>query len=114
MEWFLFTVLILASISVLANIAYYISLQMSNKGSSEWCEILRSAVEDLVTILHEESTVSAYELHSSGLVQALLTLLSPDTTHHLHDDNRQMSQRRVNKMIKQRRNVFKRCFMVSV
>lgn len=99
---------------MLVNVAKYVSLQMSNKGSSEWCEILRTAVEDLVTILHEESTVSAYELHSSGLVQALLTLLSPDTTHHLHDDNRQMSQRRVNKMIKQRRNVFKRCFMVSV
>ena len=86
---------------------------MSNKNSGEWPEILRSAVEDLVTLLRDESTVSAYELHSSGLVQALLTLLSPDTTQHFPDDNRQVSQRRVNKMIKQRRNVFKSCFIVS-
>lgn len=89
---------------------------MSNKGSGgEWCEILRSAVEDLVTLLHDEGTVSAYELHSSGLVQALLTLLNPDPhlSHH-PDDNRQLSNRRTKKMIKQRRNVFKRGFMVGL
>ncbi|XP_045131794.1 E3 ubiquitin-protein ligase HECTD1-like isoform X13 [Portunus trituberculatus] len=100
--------------NIVAQIERACQKQTSNKGSSEWSEILRAAVEDLVTILHEESTVSAYELHSSGLVQALLTLLSPDTTHHFHDDNRQVSQRRVNKMIKQRRNVFKSCFMDKV
>ncbi|KAG7160057.1 E3 ubiquitin-protein ligase HECTD1-like [Homarus americanus] len=100
--------------NIVAQIERACQKQVSNKGSGEWPEILRAAVEDLVTLLRDESTVSAYELHSSGLVQALLTLLSPDTTHHLPDDNRQFSQRRVNKMIKQRRNVFKSCFMDKV
>ncbi|XP_066988994.1 E3 ubiquitin-protein ligase HECTD1 isoform X6 [Macrobrachium rosenbergii] len=97
--------------NIVAQIERACQKQMSNKNSSEWPEILRAAVEDLVTLLRDESTVSAYELHSSGLVQALLTLLSPDTSQHFPDDNRQVSQRRVNKMIKQRRNVFKSCFM---
>ncbi|XP_045592410.2 E3 ubiquitin-protein ligase HECTD1 isoform X16 [Procambarus clarkii] len=101
--------------NIVAQIERACQKQISNKGGGEWPEILRAAVEDLVTLLRDESTVSAYELHSSGLVQALLTLLSPDTAHHLPDDNnRQFSQRRVTKMIKQRRNVFKCCFMDKV
>ncbi|XP_069935867.1 E3 ubiquitin-protein ligase HECTD1 isoform X2 [Cherax quadricarinatus] len=100
--------------NIVAQIERACQKQVSNKGGGEWPEILRATVEDLVALLRDESTVSAYELHSSGLVQALLTLLSPDTTQHLPDDNRQFSQRRVNKMIKQRRNVFKSCFMDKV
>ncbi|KAK3859367.1 hypothetical protein Pcinc_034518 [Petrolisthes cinctipes] len=102
--------------NIVAQIERACQKQMSNKGSiGEWCEILQSAVEDLVTLLHDEGTVSAYELHSSGLVQALLTLLNPDPhlSHH-PDDNRQFSNRRTKKMIKQRRNVFKRSFMDKV
>ncbi|XP_063603780.1 E3 ubiquitin-protein ligase HECTD1-like isoform X10 [Penaeus indicus] len=100
--------------NIVAQIERACQKQVSNKNSGEWTEILRAAVEDLVTLLRDESTVSAYELHSSGLVQALLTLLSPGTAQHIPEDNRQVSQRRLNKMIKQRRNVFKSCFKDKV
>ena len=42
-----------------------------------WRELLRSALNDFRSLLEEDSTLSAFELQSSGLVQALHRLLSP-------------------------------------
>ncbi|XP_043220195.1 E3 ubiquitin-protein ligase HECTD1-like [Amphibalanus amphitrite] len=66
----------------------------------EWRPILRAALSDLMSLLGDERAVSAYELHSSGLLQALLRLLSsPDRT-----------SRRANRLLKQRQRLFKQCF----
>lgn len=42
-----------------------------------WRDLLRSALNDFRSLLEEDSTLSAFELQSSGLVQALHRLLSP-------------------------------------
>lgn len=48
----------------------------NREGGNSWKEILRNALDELTQILKEDGVVSAYELQSSGLVQALLSLLS--------------------------------------
>ncbi|XP_034937703.1 E3 ubiquitin-protein ligase HECTD1 isoform X2 [Chelonus insularis] len=72
-------------------------------GHREWRSILQSALEELKMLLNEEGKVSAYELHSSGLVQALLGLLAGPS-------GPQPPSTKVNKMRLQRIVVFKNCF----
>ena len=43
---------------------------------TEWREEMRCALEELLALLKDEHTMSAYELHSSGLVQALFNCLN--------------------------------------
>ncbi|MCL4123040.1 UNVERIFIED_CONTAM: hypothetical protein GTU68_018940 [Idotea baltica] len=89
----------------------------SNRSSNEWIDILRESLVDLVSLLLNENTISAFELHSSGLVQALMGLLAPEAGSNqfsdLGDFNRPTTQKRLTKLVKQRRNVFKSCFGVS-
>ncbi|CAH0559918.1 unnamed protein product [Brassicogethes aeneus] len=73
-------------------------------GGNSWKEILRTALDDLTQILQEDGVVSAYELHSSGLVQALLSLLSTSYW------DQGLKSNKVNKYQKQRVQVFKQCF----
>lgn len=67
---------------------------------------MQNALEQLKILLNEEGRVSAYELHSSGLIQVLLTLLaappgpSPPTL-------------RATKLRMQRITVFKSCFQTT-
>jgi quinol monooxygenase YgiN len=42
----------------------------------EWKDDLKRAFEELVALISDEHTVSAYELCTSGLVQALFNTLS--------------------------------------
>ncbi|XP_032682620.1 E3 ubiquitin-protein ligase HECTD1 isoform X6 [Odontomachus brunneus] len=80
--------------------------QKQQSGNREWRNILQTALEQLKVLLNEEGRVSAYELHSSGLVQALLSLLaappgpSPPTL-------------RATKLRMQRITVFKSCFQTK-
>ncbi|KYN06757.1 E3 ubiquitin-protein ligase HECTD1 [Cyphomyrmex costatus] len=80
--------------------------QKQQSGSREWRNILQTALEQLKVLLNEEGRVSAYELHSSGLVQALLALLaaplgpSPPTL-------------RATKLRMQRITAFKGCFQTK-
>ncbi|KYQ58401.1 E3 ubiquitin-protein ligase HECTD1 [Trachymyrmex zeteki] len=80
--------------------------QKQQSGSREWRNILQTALEQLKVLLNEEGRVSAYELHSSGLVQALLALLaappgpSPPTL-------------RATKLRIQRITAFKSCFQTK-
>ncbi|XP_021929507.1 E3 ubiquitin-protein ligase HECTD1 isoform X4 [Zootermopsis nevadensis] len=78
---------------------------MNNRESfMVWREILQGALEELTQLLQEEGVVSAYELHSSGLVQALLSLLSTSCWDEgLHSN-------KSSKLQKQRVRVFKSCF----
>ncbi|KAL6425301.1 hypothetical protein ACFW04_009489 [Cataglyphis niger] len=80
--------------------------QKQQSGNREWRNVLQSALEQLKVLLNEEGRVSAYELHSSGLVQALLALLaappgpSPPTL-------------RATKLRMQRITVFNSCFQTK-
>ena len=47
-----------------------------HRGQCFWRELLRSSLNDFRSLLAEDSTLSALELQSSGLVQARLQLLS--------------------------------------
>lgn len=76
------------------------------KGGEAWRDSLCQALSELTQLLREEGLVSAYELHSSGLVQALLSLLATscwDQGQHLRTTAR---------LQKQRIRVFKGCFQV--
>lgn len=48
----------------------------SPDGEVTWMEDMTEALEELVSLLRDEHTVSAYELYSSGLVQTLLNILN--------------------------------------
>ena len=83
-----------------------------NPAQNEWCVILTAALDELAGILTDESNVSAYELHSSGLIQALLKLFST-TTGLILLQNTSMDKvrgRRLMKLQRQRVQVFKKCF----
>lgn len=70
---------------------------------SNWQEKLRTSLNELAKLLHEDGVVSAYEMHSSGLVQALVAVLSKN-----YWDNG-LSRNKINKMLKQRISIFKQC-----
>ncbi|XP_060532522.1 E3 ubiquitin-protein ligase Ufd4 isoform X2 [Cylas formicarius] len=76
----------------------------NREGGNSWKEILMNALDDLTQILKEDGVVSAYELHSSGLVQALLYLLSVSYW------DQGLKSSKMNKYQKQRVQVFKQCF----
>uniref|UniRef100_UPI00358EE47C E3 ubiquitin-protein ligase HECTD1-like n=1 Tax=Myxine glutinosa TaxID=7769 RepID=UPI00358EE47C len=44
-------------------------------GDNSWIKLMKAALEDLTVLLKEEKTISPHEMSSSGLIQALLTLL---------------------------------------
>lgn len=68
-----------------------------------WQEKLRSSLSDLAALLHEDGVVSAYEMHSSGLVQALVAVLSKNYW------ESGVTRNKANKLQKQRINIFKQC-----
>lgn len=78
-----------------------------HNNNTSWKDILRSALDELKQILGEDGVVSAYELHSSGLVQALLTLLSATG---YWDQGLKNTSLKASKFQKQRVQVFRRCF----
>ncbi|KAK0175018.1 hypothetical protein PV327_008803 [Microctonus hyperodae] len=78
--------------------------QKQLSGNREWRNVLQIALEELKLLLNEEGRVSAYELHSSGLVQVLLGLLA-GPSFGVHQPSV-----RANKLRLQRITVFKTCF----
>ncbi|XP_011314687.1 E3 ubiquitin-protein ligase HECTD1 isoform X8 [Fopius arisanus] len=77
--------------------------QKQLSGNREWRSVLQTALEELKALLNEEGRVSAYELHSSGLIQALLALLAGPSAP-------QTPSVRATKLRLQRIAVFKTCF----
>lgn len=71
--------------------------------SSTWQEKLRSALNELSEVLNSDNVISAYEIHSSGLVQALAAVLSRSYWETGMDRNK------ASKYQKQRINIFKDC-----
>ena len=87
-----------------------------SSSQTEWRIILTSALDELAGILTTESNVSAYELHSSGLIQALLKLFS-STTGLLSLQNtswpsssEKTRTKKLTKLQRQRVQVFRKCF----
>jgi len=75
--------------------------------SAQWKEMLQSALTDLKQLLHEDGVVSSYEIHSSGLVQSLLAMLSTTVW------DQGMNSIKRNKLQKQRIRIFRNIFKVS-
>uniref|UniRef100_A0A8C0GMF1 E3 ubiquitin-protein ligase n=1 Tax=Chelonoidis abingdonii TaxID=106734 RepID=A0A8C0GMF1_CHEAB len=46
------------------------------EGENTWRDLMKTALENLIVLLKDENTISPYEMCSSGLVQALLTVLN--------------------------------------
>lgn len=74
-----------------------------------WRDLLRSALNDFRSLLEEDTTLSAFELQSSGLVQALHRLLSPAGL-----DDYLQGTRRGNRLLRQRVAIFKECFQSAM
>lgn len=80
----------------------------NNKSSRAmtWKTNLQKAFNELADLLNDEDgVVSAFEMHSSGLVQALLAVLSKSTWENAIPKNR------LNKLHKQRVAIFKQCIL---
>ncbi|XP_015248026.1 PREDICTED: E3 ubiquitin-protein ligase HECTD1 [Cyprinodon variegatus] len=46
------------------------------ESENSWRDLMKTALENLIVVLKDENTISPYEMCSSGLVQALFTVLS--------------------------------------
>ncbi|GAB0092249.1 E3 ubiquitin-protein ligase Ufd4 [Sergentomyia squamirostris] len=80
---------------------------MESCEKTSWQNRLRSALCNLATLLHVDGVVSAYEMHSSGLVQALVALLSRNYW------ESGLTRNKVNKLQKQRIAIFNQCIQGS-
>lgn len=85
-----------------AACAKQISQVKSPDGEVAWRDDMKASFESLVDLLKEEHTVSSYELHSSGLVQTLLNILS----NNVEDSDSKESKKRT----KERINIFRTIF----
>lgn len=72
---------------------------------SNWQMNLRQALSELAQLLREDGVVSAYEMHSSGLVQALVAVLSKN----YWDSG--LTRSKMNKLQKQRIAIFRECIL---
>lgn len=78
-----------------------------NTPPKKWQTILEDALNDLSQLLCEDGVVSAYEMHSSGLVQALVAVLSKNYW------ECGLSKNKSNKYQKQRIAIFNKCIQNS-
>lgn len=81
-------------------------LPASSQQQVPWNKDLRDALEELTSLLEDESTVSAYELHSSGLIQILLKLFA---CHSGQNETSKVAKKSA-KLQKQRVEIFQSCF----
>ncbi|XP_034015677.1 E3 ubiquitin-protein ligase HECTD1 isoform X3 [Thalassophryne amazonica] len=71
------------------------------EGENTWRDLMKTALENLIVVLKDENTISPYEMCSSGLVQALFTVLNNNVEPDLKHDC---------KPLMERINVFKAAF----
>ncbi|XP_053567838.1 E3 ubiquitin-protein ligase HECTD1 [Bombina bombina] len=71
------------------------------EGENTWRDLMKTALENLIVLLKDDNTISPYEMCSSGLVQALLTVLSNSEDIDIKHDCGQLVERL---------NVFKTAF----
>ncbi|XP_021099480.1 E3 ubiquitin-protein ligase HECTD1 isoform X5 [Heterocephalus glaber] len=63
------------------------------EGENTWRDLMKTALENLIVLLKDENTISPYEMCSSGLVQALLTVLNNSMDLDLKQDCSQLVER---------------------
>ena len=73
--------------------------QMQIMVQESWGQVLMESMTELSELLKDENTVSAYELHSSGLIQALLKMFAIET-----------KNKKSTRMQRQRVEIFKKVF----
>lgn len=100
------------SVAALSNIVRKIEEALEEQcspgeRSSTWQEKLRIALVELADVLGNDNVISAYEIHSSGLVQALAAVLSKSYW------ETGMVRNKASKYQKQRINIFKECIFKS-
>nr|XP_016939130.1 E3 ubiquitin-protein ligase Ufd4 [Drosophila suzukii]XP_016939137.1 E3 ubiquitin-protein ligase Ufd4 [Drosophila suzukii] len=96
------------AVAILTDIVKQIEVSFEEQHmapNGNWETTLSDALMKLSQLIHEDGVVSAYEMHSSGLVQALVAVLSVN-----HWENNSPRCKR-NKMQKQRVSVFKKCIL---
>ncbi|XP_060685019.1 E3 ubiquitin-protein ligase HECTD1 isoform X5 [Hemiscyllium ocellatum] len=62
-------------------------------GEATWRDLMKTALENLIVLLKDENTISPYEMCSSGLVQALLTVLNNNVDLDVKQDCSQLMER---------------------
>ncbi|XP_041131232.1 E3 ubiquitin-protein ligase HECTD1 isoform X8 [Polyodon spathula] len=63
------------------------------EGENMWRDLMKTALENLIVVLKDETTISPYEMCSSGLVQALFTVLSNSVDLDVKNDCRPLMER---------------------
>ncbi|XP_077179156.1 E3 ubiquitin-protein ligase HECTD1 isoform X9 [Paroedura picta] len=63
------------------------------EGENTWRDLMKTALENLIVLLKDENTISPYEMCSSGLVQALLTVLNNNVDFDMKQDCSQLVER---------------------
>nr|XP_045011383.1 E3 ubiquitin-protein ligase HECTD1 isoform X5 [Jaculus jaculus] len=63
------------------------------EGENTWRDLMKTALENLIVLLKDENTISPYEMCSSGLVQALLTVLNNSIDMDMKQDCSQLVER---------------------
>ncbi|XP_072283710.1 E3 ubiquitin-protein ligase HECTD1 isoform X3 [Pyxicephalus adspersus] len=71
------------------------------EGENTWRDLMKTALENLIVLLKDENTISPYEMCSSGLIQALLTVLN---------NNEEFDHKQDCGQLVERLNVFKTAF----
>lgn len=78
-------------------------LMIEGNTKSTWQDKLRDALKELSKLINGDSVISAYEMYSSGLVQALVAVLSKSYMEW------GMVRNKASKYQRQRTNIFKEC-----
>ncbi|TSW08334.1 E3 ubiquitin-protein ligase HECTD1 [Bagarius yarrelli] len=63
------------------------------EGENTWRDLMKTALENLIVVLKDENTISPYEMCSSGLVQALFTVLNNSVDLDMKPDCKQLVER---------------------
>ncbi|XP_060475417.1 E3 ubiquitin-protein ligase HECTD1 isoform X9 [Panthera onca] len=63
------------------------------ESENTWRDLMKTALENLIVLLKDENTISPYEMCSSGLVQALLTVLNNTVDLDMKQDCSQLVER---------------------
>ncbi|XP_005881051.1 PREDICTED: E3 ubiquitin-protein ligase HECTD1 isoform X5 [Myotis brandtii] len=63
------------------------------ESENTWRDLMKTALENLIVLLKDENTISPYEMCSSGLVQALLTVLNNSMDLDVKQDCSQLVER---------------------
>ncbi|XP_054433888.1 E3 ubiquitin-protein ligase HECTD1 isoform X5 [Pteronotus mesoamericanus] len=63
------------------------------ESENTWRDLMKTALENLIVLLKDENTISPYEMCSSGLVQALLTVLNNSMDLDVKQDCSQLIER---------------------